>query len=109
MANPNGSVGSIGVTSSYTDNALKNIKEGITFNQLSMGEHKDMTNEDKLLTWEEKNIMMEAVKEDYESFMLDVSVDRSIPLDSVRKLSDGAPITPSVGLKNKLIDAIGTG
>ncbi|MSU45003.1 hypothetical protein EXS45_02375, partial [Candidatus Nomurabacteria bacterium] len=50
----NSNVGSIGVTSSYLNNVVKNKKDGYTYEQLSAGKFKDSGNADKPLTTEEK-------------------------------------------------------
>ena len=56
FASENSNVGSIGVTSSYVSNAIKNEKDGYTYNQLSIGKFKDAGSFNKPLTEEERAI-----------------------------------------------------
>ncbi|MFA5169131.1 MAG: signal peptide peptidase SppA [Candidatus Paceibacterota bacterium] len=100
-------IGSIGVTQSYTGNYEKNAKEGISYNQLSMGKYKDMGDPDKQLTEEEKQLYLRDIKITYDLFIKYVSENRNISLEKVQSLADGSTMMGEQALKNKLIDKIG--
>lgn len=107
FASENSNVGDIGITSSYVSDAVKNTKDGLTYEQLSAGKYKDAGNTDKPLTAEERALFMRDVNIIYENFIKDVSQNRNIPIDKVRSMADGATV---LGLKGKelgLIDEIG--
>jgi signal peptide peptidase SppA len=70
-------VGSIGVTNSYLDNSQKDIQDGLTFNQLSVGQFKDTQNPDKPLTEAEKTLIMRDVNIMYQVFIQTVAENRT--------------------------------
>ncbi|MFA5870914.1 MAG: S49 family peptidase [Candidatus Paceibacterota bacterium] len=100
-------VGSIGVTSSFTDESMKNQKDGITYNQLSSGKFKDMGDPDKLLTTEEKDLILRDLKIKHENFVALVAENRKLNIEKVRILADGSSVPAEMGLQNGLIDKIG--
>jgi protease-4 len=100
-------VGSIGVTSSYVDNANKNKAEGVIFNQLSLGKYKDMMNPDKPLTEEEKALIMRDIKIIHEDFINLVAKHRKLSVEKVGQMADGSSMLGEMALKNGLIDKIG--
>ncbi len=101
------SLGDIGVKQSYTDNAIQNEQNGITFNQLSVGKYKDMFNTDKSLTFDEKALIMKNLSHIYEILITDIAHNRKLDVEKVRSLADGAPIVADMALKDGLIDEIG--
>jgi protease-4 len=101
-------IGAIGSTMSYVDNAKQNEANGLTFNQLSSGKYKDMGNTDKLLTYDERKIVMAMVNEFANIFIEEVAENRNLPIEKVRLLADGATLTASKALKEGLIDEIGS-
>jgi len=100
-------VGSIGVTSSYVDNANKNNTEGLVFNQLSSGKYKDMMNSDKPLTEEEKALIMRDIELIHENFINLVAKHRKLSVEKVGQMADGSSMLGEMALKNGLIDKIG--
>ena len=106
-ASRNSAVGSIGVTMLYLDYSIQNENEGLTFNQISMGEYKDAGNPERSLTEEEKILFEKQVPIVYDNFVDDVSVNRKIQKNKVVALADGSFILGEEALKNKLIDKIG--
>jgi protease-4 len=100
-------VGGIGVTMSYLDSIEKNKKDGYVFNQLSVGKYKDMGNENKPLTQDEKNLFMRDLNINFDNFIKLVAENRKLDISFVRKLSDGSSMPGELALKNKLIDKIG--
>lgn len=100
-------VGSIGVTTSYVDNANKNKTEGLTFNQLSSGKYKDTMDPDKSLTEEEKALIMRDIELAHENFVNLVAKHRKLSVENVGQMADGSSMLGEMALKNGLIDKIG--
>ena len=107
FANVNSNVGSIGVTSSYLSNVKKDQKEGYTYEQVSVGKYKDSGSPDKLLTQEEKNLIMRDDLIVYQNFIQDVANYRNIPIEKVRQYGDGSTVLGAKAKELGLIDAIG--
>jgi protease-4 len=100
-------VGGIGITMSYLSNVAKNKKDGYTFEQLSVGKFKDSGSSDKPLTKEERNLFMRDTNILYENFIKEVSENRNIPLEEVRKNADGSTVLGEKAKELGLIDEIG--
>ena len=100
-------VGSIGITSSYVDNSVKNQKEGLTFNQLSIGKYKDTGNANKPLTADERKMAMADLQVGYNIFVNSVTANRHLDVAKVRALADGNTMKGQKALENGLIDQIG--
>ena len=107
FASQNSAIGSIGVSMSYLDYAKENKKDGLTYNQLSAGEFKDAGDYDKLLTPEEKELMMRDVNILHENFIKAVAENRNLDIEKVRELADGSDMLGQMALENNLIDKIG--
>jgi len=101
------SVGSIGITMSYLDYSQQNRQEGITYQQLSSGKFKDTGNPDKILTAEEKELLMRDVKILHEAFVKRVAENRGLDIEQVEKLADGSTMLGGAAKENGLIDEIG--
>ena len=99
--------GDIGITASYVENSKKNIQDGLTFIQLSFGKYKDMFNQDKPMTEEEKAIAMNNLQTSYNDFIALVSENRHLPIEKVKVLAHGSAILGGEALKDGLIDQIG--
>jgi len=100
-------VGSIGVTMSYLQEAEKNEKEGLSYVDLSSGAYKDTGNPARLLSEDEKQLLMRDIKIGHEYFVKLVSENRNLDIEKVRKLADGSSIMGEAALKSGLIDKIG--
>jgi len=100
-------VGSIGVTMSYLNNVAKNKKDGYAFEQLSAGKFKDSGSSDLPLTKEEKDLFMRDINIMYGDFIKEVSVNRNIPIEEVRKFADGSTVLGEKAKELKMIDEIG--
>jgi signal peptide peptidase SppA len=100
-------IGGIGVTSSYVDNSKKNIKDGLTFNSLSVGTLKDAQNPDKPLTEAERKLIMRDVYIIHDNFIKTVATNRNLDIDKVKALADGSSVLGETALKDGLIDRIG--
>lgn len=107
FASKNSDVGSIGVTISYLENVAKNEKDGVKYVQLSAGKYKDAGSPDKLLTEEEKAIIVRDLKIVHENFIQDIAESRNIPIDRVRSIADGSSVLGEKAKELGLIDEIG--
>lgn len=101
-------IGGIGVTFSYLDYAEKNKKEGLTYNQLSVGKFKDAGDPDKPLTQEERDLITRDLNITYDDFIKDVAQNRKLPIEKVRQLADGSTMMGQMAMENKLIDRLGS-
>ena len=100
-------LGSIGVTNSYLDNSQKDTQDGLTFNQLSVGQFKDTQNPDKPLTETEKTLIMRDVNIMYQDFIQIVAGNRKLTVDKVKQLADGSTMLGAQAKADGLIDEIG--
>lgn len=107
FASKDSDIGSIGVSMSYLDNVAKNQKEGLTYNQLSLGKFKDISDPDKPLTNEEKKLLMRNLEIMHENFIKAVAENRDLDLEKVRQLADGSSMLGEMALERGLIDRIG--
>ena len=107
FANMNSNVGSIGVTSSYLSNVQKNAKDGLVYEQLSVGKYKDSGSANKPLTQEERNLFMRDNLIIYQNFIEAVSINRNIPIEKVKSFSDGSTVLGQKAKDLGLIDTIG--
>ena len=107
FASKNSDVGSIGVTTSYLDNTSKNQKDGYGFIQLSAGKYKDIGNPDKPLTDEERTLIIRDLNIIHQNFINDVSVNRGIPPEDIKKIADGSSVLGETAKALKLVDEIG--
>ena len=108
VASPVSDVGSIGVTSSYTDMSKQNAKEGITYNSLSTGPFKDTGDPDKPLTDTERTYIQRQNQQILDIFIKNVAEWRKIPEETVRALADGSSFLGGEALERKLVDTLGT-
>ena len=107
FASIDSSVGSIGVTMSYLDNASKNQSDGLTYNQLSQGKFKDAGSSDKPLTDEERQLFMRDVNIMYDNFIKTIATNRHMSIDAVKNLADGSAMLGQAARDSGLIDQIG--
>jgi|SRR3989338_3513310 len=107
FASENSAVGSIGVSSSYTDISEKNRREGVTFHQLSSAPYKDTYSPDKPLTDAERALIMRDVNVSHDNFVRAVALYRGMPVESVAAFADGSTLPGQAALDAGLIDEIG--
>jgi protease-4 len=108
IASPESDIGSIGVTSSFTDNAKQNAELGITYHSLSTGKYKDIGDPNKPLTEDEKAQIQKSIFLTFERFIKTVSDNRGMPIERVRELADGSSWLGEEALSLGLIDKLGT-
>lgn len=100
-------VGSIGATASYLDHAIENEESGLTYNQLSTGEFKDLGDPDKPLTEAERALVQRDLDLIRDAFARAVSTYRDIPLEKVMELADGSSMLGVAAREAGLIDQVG--
>jgi len=107
FASRNSDVGGIGVTMSYLDYSTQNAREGIKYISLSSGKYKDYGDPDKLLTAEERQLLMRDVEIIHENFVKVVADYRNLDIEKVREIADGSTVLGQTALELGLIDKIG--
>ncbi len=108
IGSPFSEVGSIGVTGSFLENSKKNQKEGFEYISLSSGKYKDSGNPDKKITEDEKIEMMKIINKMHNLFVESVSITRSLPMENVKKISDGRTFLAQDAKDLGLIDQVGS-
>jgi len=106
-ASENSTIGSIGVTSSYMSNAIKNKKDGITYEALSSGKFKDSGSPDKELTTEERALILRDINLAFNNFVKAISLNRNIDIGKVKSVADGSTFLGTKAKELGLIDEIG--
>jgi protease-4 len=106
-ASENSTIGSIGVTSSYMSNAKKNEIDGITYEALSSGLFKDSGSPDKVLTTEERALIMRDIDLAFNNFVKAISLNRNIDMEKVKAVADGSTFLGTKAKELGLIDEIG--
>lgn len=107
IASKESDIGSIGVTTSYVDNAKQNVEQGLTYNSISTGKFKDMGSPDKPLTADERAVLEKSLKLTLENFIATVAENRKLPVEKVRALADGSSWLGEEALSLGLIDKLG--
>ncbi len=107
LALEDSTVGSIGATYSFLNQAEKNKKDGIVYEQLSSGPFKDTFSPDKPLTPAEREIISRDLKILREGFVKQVAEYRHLPVEKVDALADGSTMLGLQALESGLIDEIG--
>ena len=108
IASKSSDIGSIGVTISYVDNAKQNIKDGLTYNQLTTGKYKDTGTPDRALTTEERSLIQRDLDIILGNFIQAIAANRHISVEKVTALADGSTMLGRMALRNGLIDQLGT-
>ncbi len=107
FVSPFSDVGGIGVSMSYLDYTDQNKEEGLNYNYLSVGKYKDYGDPDKLLTEEEKSLIMRDLNIIYDDFVKTVATNRNLDVNKVRELADGSSMLGQLAIDNGLADEIG--
>jgi len=103
FASLNSDVGSIGVTASYVQDTDPSKK----FVQLSVGKYKDTGNPAKVMTADEKALILRDIKKIQQNFINDVALNRGLSVDTVTKIADGSSMLGDKAKSVGLIDEIG--
>ncbi len=107
VASEDSTVGSIGSTSSFLNYSAKDLKEGITYVQLSSGPYKDIFSPDKPMTTAERALIMRDITISRDNFVDLVARNRHQSTSSISELADGSAMLGAAALAHGLIDIIG--
>ncbi len=107
VANPGTITGSIGVI--IRGNNLSELldKVGIKFETVKSGVFKDILSPDKPLSEEGRGVLQGLIDESYKQFTEAVAEGRNLPIEEVKKFSDGRIFTGTQARELGLIDEIG--
>ncbi len=89
VASPMSITGSIGVISSYLEFSKLFDKYGITYQQLTSGEYKDVGTPYKELSAKEKDYLQKKLDIIYDYFIIEVSKNRNMDKEKVKELAEG--------------------
>lgn len=107
FASVNSNVGSIGVTQSYLSNVGKNQKEGVSYIELTSGKYKDTGAPDKVLTYDEKTLLLRDINIMFENFVKAVAENRGLTVKAVKSFADGSTVMGEKARELGMIDEIG--
>ena len=107
IASPMSTVGSIGVTMSYTEISKQNEEDGITFVELASGKFKDAGNPNKPLSDEERAMFERDLRIVHEEFVAAVANYRSVAVETLQNLADGSSMPGRSALDLGLVDELG--
>ncbi len=110
FAQPNTITGSIGVFGVIPNmKGLMNDKLGITFDEVKTGQYADfLTNVDRPLTADERNILQMEVNRIYDTFLQRVANGRHLTKEQVDSIGQGRVWSGEQALANGLVDRLGS-
>jgi protease-4 len=108
MADPLTLTGSIGATASYLEFSELFEKYGITYEQLTSGERKDIGTPFRNLTEEEREKLQYIIDEIFSYFLEDVRLNRGLTEEQVEQISSGDVFLAKDAVEMGLIDSLGT-
>ncbi len=108
VANPGTLTGSIGVIMEFP--IVKGLmdKLGLEVAVVKSAAHKDIGSPFRRMTGSDEELLQSVVLDVYEQFLEVVSVERGLPLDSLRKVADGRILTGRQARDYGLVDTLGT-
>lgn len=108
VANPTTLTGSIGVIMELP--VLRGLldKLGVKVEVVKSAANKDVGSPFRDMTDSDRRLLSGVVSDVYEQFVEVVSVERKLPLDSVRTIADGRLLTGRQALRLGLVDTLGT-
>ncbi len=108
VSNPGTVTGSIGVI--IKNSVIKDLykKIGIDNQIVKSGEYKDILSNTKYLSREEKAILQELIDSTYEQFIKEISENREIDINDVKKFADGRIFSGSQAKEYGLVDETGS-
>lgn len=104
FASRNSDVGSIGVTMSY----VRTLNEPGQYVELVSGKFKDTGNPDKVITQEERTLLLRDLDIIHRHFIEDVAQNRRLSVDAVRAIADGSSVLGEQAKSLGLVDEIGS-
>ncbi|MDZ7722126.1 MAG: signal peptide peptidase SppA [candidate division KSB1 bacterium] len=107
MANPGTTTGSIGVIAEIPNFSKLMEKLGIQVAVIKSGRFKDTGSPYRSITPKEREYLQAWIDDGYDQFIKEVSRERGLPLDSVRKLADGRVYSGAQAFQLGLIDTLG--
>ena len=107
IASPNSTVGSIGITQSYVETVAKTKKDGGQFIELVSAPFKEIMNPDRLLSDDEKKMVLNDLTAAHKDFVAQIARNRSLQVSQIETLADGRTFLGRRALDLKLIDALG--
>ncbi len=107
VANPGTLTGSIGVLTTIPDASELCKKIGIKLQTFTSGKAKAIGQIDRPITSVEEKMIKILLVENHRQFVLDIALGRNLPLETIRKISDGRVITGIQAKKIGLVDEIG--
>lgn len=108
LANPSTITGSIGVIlQTYNLSGLYE-KIGVKKETFKSGKYKDILNDSREITAEEREMINELMKDTYENFLIRVSQGRRMEIEEVRRLAEGKIYSGVSAVKAGLVDEVGT-
>ncbi len=108
MADPLTLTGSIGATASYLEFSELFEKYGITYEQITSGEQKDMGSPFRNLTKEEREKLEYMINEIFNYFLNDVKESRHLSEEQVEQISSGDVFLGKDAIELGLVDSLGT-
>ena len=108
MADPLSITGSIGVTASYLEFSGLFEKYGVTYEQITSGERKDIGSPFRNITNEEREKLEYLTSEIFDYFLRDVIKNRGLTETQVSKINSGDMFLGKDAINLGLIDSVGT-
>lgn len=107
VANPSTLTGSIGVIMETYN--LEGLYEKLGVNKVTFkeGQYKDILNENRNITDEERQIIQDLNRNTYELFVSRVADGRKLELEYVRSLANGQIYSGKQAYENRLVDSLG--
>lgn len=107
-ANEFSGIGSIGVTMSYIGASNIISKDGLIYEAISSGKYKDAGADGKVLTSDERKMLINEVMGSHESLVKNIAENRKKTVAEISKLADGSTYSGRQALALGLVDKIGT-
>ncbi|MEE9323005.1 MAG: signal peptide peptidase SppA [Candidatus Aenigmarchaeota archaeon] len=108
MSDPLSLTGSIGVTASYLEFSKLFEKYGVTYEQITSGERKDIGSPFRNLTEEEREKIEYLTSEIFDYFLRDIVANRGLTETQVEQITSGDIFLGKDAIGLGLIDSVGT-
>jgi len=107
FASPGTLTGSLGVILSFPQYYELMDKIGVKMETIKAGKFKDIGTPNREMSKDERRLLQDMIDDTHDQFITDVSVARSMDIDSLRKLCDGRIFSGRQALSLGLIDTLG--